>query len=121
MNSDLSVSPKPIDSYYYPSNLGSIVAENVLEDACPPKESTPRKDDARLKLPSLLDSDLDRNPSPLNFVTLCPDAAHPTPLCCSGSFDGKNVGLCVPCMFIVAIGFNPIQNKMNHKRQMIQC
>ena len=105
MNSDWSDSPKPIDSLYYPSNLGSIVAENVLEDACPPKESTPRKDDARLKLPSLLDSDLDRNPSPFNLNTLCPDAAHSTPLCCSGSFDGKNVGLCVPCMLIVGDRF----------------
>lgn len=105
-----------MDSSYGPSDLGVLVADNQLEDACPPKESSPLKDGIQLKLPNLLDSGFDKDISPAEVAALCPDADYNMPLCCSGTFDGKNAGLCVQCMFVAI--FIAVQRGLNSKTLM---
>ena len=83
-----------------------LIADNQLEDACPPKDSPPPKAGSQLKLPNLLDWGLDQKPSSANLDALCPDAEYNIPLCCSGSFDGSTAGLCVACMFVFVSYFH---------------
>lgn len=80
------------------SNLDVAIADNRLGDACRPKDPVEQKKDPALNLsiPQDLLFDLDLPPSDPGF--LCPDTDYKMPLCCSGVFDGKNAGLCVPCM-----------------------
>lgn len=98
MNSDFLVSSDSMDSSDDPSNEGVLLAENQLEDACPPKESLPPKDGGQIRLPNLLDWGFDQDPLPADLDALCPDAEYTIPLCCSGKFDGRTAGLCIPCM-----------------------
>ena len=90
-----------MDPSYDPTDTDGLIADNQLEDACPPKDSLPPKDGSQLMIPNLLDGGLDQNSSPVDLGALCPDADYKIPLCCSGSFNGRTAGLCVECMFAV--------------------